>query len=64
MVPHERRPSAYGFFTGGYGLFWFVGSVIIGKLYEVSIPALLAFSIGAQFLAIPIFFAVKKSQSA
>lgn len=64
MVAHERRPSAYGFFTGGYGLFWFIGSVIIGKLYEVSIPALLAFSIGAQLLAIPIFFVVKKSHSA
>lgn len=64
MVPQERRPSAYGFLTGGYGLFWFIGSVIIGKLYEVSIPALLTFSIGAQLLAIPIFFAVKKSQSA
>jgi MFS family permease len=64
MVPTERRPSAYGFFTGGYGLFWFVGSVIIGKLYEVSLPALLAFSVGAQLIAIPIFVAVRKSQSA
>ncbi|HKW18123.1 MAG TPA: MFS transporter [Terriglobales bacterium] len=64
MVPQERRPSAYGFFTGGYGLFWFVGSVIIGRLYEISIPALLAFSVGAQLVAIPIFFAVRKSQSA
>jgi MFS family permease len=60
MVPQERRPSAYGFFTGGYGLFWFIGSVIIGKLYEVSLPALLAFSVGAQLIAIPIFFAVRK----
>jgi len=63
MVPQERRPSAYGIFTGAYGVFWFIGSVIIGKLYEVSIPALLAFSVGAQLAAIPIFFAVKKSQS-
>jgi MFS family permease len=64
MVPTERRPSAYGFFTGGYGVFWFIGSVIIGKLYEVSLPALLAFSVGAQLIAIPIFFAVRKSESA
>ena len=64
MVPAERRASAYGFFTGGYGLFWFMGSVIIGRLYEVSLPALLAFSIGAQLLAIPIFLGVTKMRRA
>jgi MFS family permease len=63
MVPSERRASAYGFFTAGYGLFWFIGSVIIGRLYEVSIPALLVFSIGAQLLAIPIFLAVRKMRA-
>jgi MFS family permease len=64
MVPHERRPSAYGIFTGGYGLFWFAGSVIIGRLYDVSIPALLAFSVGAQLIAMPIFFAVRRTKVA
>ena len=61
MVPKERRPSAYGYFTGGYGLFWFIGSVIIGRLYDISLPALLAFSVGTQLIAIPIFFAVRKA---
>jgi MFS family permease len=60
IVPQERRPSAYGIFTGGYGIFWFIGSVIIGKLYDVSIPALIAFSVIAQLLAIPIFVGVRK----
>jgi MFS family permease len=64
MVPQERRPSAYGFFTGGYGLFWFIGSVIIGRLYEVSMASLLAFSVGAQLIAIPIFFAIKDARRA
>ena len=61
MVPPERRPSAYGIFTGGYGVFWFIGSVIIGRLYDVSITWLLAFSVGAQLIAIPIFFAVRRA---
>jgi len=60
MVPQQRRPSAYGTFTAGYGIFWFVGSVIIGKLYEVSIPALVGFSVVAQLLAIPIFIAITR----
>lgn len=60
MVPQQRRPSAYGIFTAGYGVFWFAGSVIIGRLYDVSIPALIAFSVVAQLLAIPLFTSVKK----
>jgi MFS family permease len=59
MVPEDRRASAYGIFTGGYGVFWFIGSVIIGRLYDVSLAGLLAFSIGAQLTAIPIFFALR-----
>jgi predicted MFS family arabinose efflux permease len=62
MVSQQRRPSAYGIFTAGFGLCWFIGSVIIGKLYEVSMPALIAFSVTAQVLAIPIFLIVRKRQ--
>jgi MFS family permease len=60
MVPQQRRPSAYGIFTAGYGVAWFVGSVIIGRLYDVSIPALIIFSVVAQVIAIPIFVKVRK----
>jgi predicted MFS family arabinose efflux permease len=60
MVPQQRRPSAYGTFTAAYGVAWFVGSVIIGKLYDVSLTALVAFSVAAQLIAIPVFVAVKK----
>lgn len=60
MVPAQRRPSAYGIFTAAYGVFWFVGSVIIGKLYDVSISALIIFSVIAQLIAIPMFLRVRK----
>jgi predicted MFS family arabinose efflux permease len=60
MVPPQRRPSAYGMFTASYGVFWFIGSVIIGRLYEISIPALIGFSVGAQLLAIPFFLVARK----
>lgn len=63
MVPQQRRPSAYGIFTAGFGLFWFIGSVIIGKLYDVSIPALVGFSVSAQVLAVPVFLMVRKHMS-
>jgi MFS family permease len=60
MVPQERRPSAYGIFTAAYGVSWFIGSVVIGRLYDVSIAALIAFSAVAQLVAIPIFLRVRK----
>jgi MFS family permease len=60
MVPQQRRPSAYGIFTAGYGVFWFIGSVIIGKLYDISLTALIVFSVLAELLAIPIFVGVRK----
>jgi MFS family permease len=64
MVPQQRRPSAYGIFTGIYGVFWFVGSVIIGRLYDVSLSALLTFAVAAQLVAIPIFIVVRRTNKA
>jgi MFS family permease len=58
MVPAARRGTAYGVFNSGYGLFWFAGSALMGVLYDVSLPALIAFSVVAQFIAVPVLFLV------
>jgi MFS family permease len=60
MVPQQRRPSAYGMFTAAYGIFWFIGSVIIGRLYDVSLSALIIFSVTAQLIAIPFFMKARR----
>lgn len=60
MVPAERRASAYGLFTAGYGLFWFLGSAGIGFLYNISLSALIAFSLILQLAALPWFYVVAK----
>jgi len=54
MVPAERRASAFGIFTGGYGIAWFVGSVIMGVLYDHSITAVVVFCVALQLLAVPV----------
>jgi MFS family permease len=64
MIPQQRRASAYGIFTGIYGISWFLGSVVIGRLYDVSMSALLAFSVAAQLVAVPIFIVVKRTNKA
>jgi predicted MFS family arabinose efflux permease len=55
MVPDRRRASAFGLFTAGYGTFWFLGSATIGFLYDVSVPAVIAFCVFTQIAAIPLF---------
>jgi predicted MFS family arabinose efflux permease len=58
MVSPQRRASAYGLFTAGYGIFWFLGSAAIGFLYGISFPALIGFSVVLQLAAVPLFFMV------
>lgn len=58
MVASERRATAYGLFTAGYGIAWFVGSAIIGILYDRSITAAVAFCVLAELAALPLFLLV------
>jgi MFS family permease len=60
MVPTRRRPSAYGLFTATYGIAWFLGSAAMGFLYDVSIPAVVIFSVALEILAIPVFAGVAR----
>ena len=55
MVPPGRRASAFGLFTSGYGVFWFLGSAAIGFLYDHSLGATVAFCVICQLAAIPFF---------
>lgn len=64
MVPSQRRASAYGLFTGGYGVFWFLGSVAMGALYDVSLHSLIIFSVVAELAAIPLFVVVSRQFAA
>ena len=60
MVAPERRGSAYGIFNAAYGLFWFVGSALMGVLYDISIPVLAAFSIVTQVAAIGVLLGISQ----
>jgi predicted MFS family arabinose efflux permease len=63
MVPPQRRASAYGLFTAGYGSSWFLGSALMGVLYDQSLPALITFSVAAELAAIPLILLVWKWRS-
>jgi len=55
MVSPRRRASAFGTFTAGYGIFWFLGSAFIGILYDLSLPAVIVFCVITQLAAVPVF---------
>lgn len=57
MVPKNSRAAGYGVFELSFGVCWFLGSWLLGVLYDVSLPALIAVSIGAQLLSVP-FYAI------
>jgi MFS family permease len=58
MIPAQRRGSAYGLFNAAYGLAWFLGSAVMGFLYDVSLVGLVAFSVLAQLAAIGLLLMV------
>ncbi len=62
MIAADRRASAYGIFNAAFGLFWFLGSVAMGILYDVALPTLIAFSVIAQFAAVPLLFLIEKNK--
>jgi MFS family permease len=60
LVPRDRRATGFGLFNAGFGVFWLLGSVLMGLLYDFSLGALVAFSVAAQLLAAPFFLAVSR----
>ena len=56
MVPKNSRATGYGIFEFAFGIFWFLGSWLLGVLYDVSIPAMIAVSVAAQLAAIRLYF--------
>ena len=55
MVPKKNRATGYGIFECSFGIFWFLGSWLLGVIYAKSLPLMIGLSIFAQLLAIPFY---------
>lgn len=64
MVPKNSRATGYGIFECSFGIFWFLGSWLLGVLYDISIPAMVLVSIAAQLVAIPLYIASTRQHNA
>ena len=64
VVSMNKRGSAFGAFNGVYGVAWFLGSALMGLLYDRSLLALVLFGVAAQLLAAALFFYLRKPLAA
>jgi len=60
VIPPQKRSTAFGLFDTGYGIAWFLGSAVMGLLYDKSVLAVALFSVILQLAAIPVFFVANK----
>ncbi len=61
ITPLKKRGTGYGIFTTLYGLALFIGSILVGALYEYSLPLLITIIMGIEIVAIQFFFIMWKT---
>jgi predicted MFS family arabinose efflux permease len=64
VVSMNKRGSAFGAFNGVYGVAWFVGSAVMGILYDHSLMALVVFGVAFELAAAVMFFRLRKPLAA
>jgi MFS family permease len=60
LVPTNRLGFAFGVFNTGYGAFWFVGSALMGVLYDFSVSTLIVFSVASQLISVLVLLVARK----
>ncbi len=56
IVPKVSRATGFGVFETAFGISWFLGSWLMGTLYDIAPLWLVVFSVTMQLLAIPMFY--------
>jgi len=62
VIPPQKRSTAFGLFDTGFGVAWFLGSVMMGLLYDKSVVAVALFSTILQLAAIPVIFIANRQR--
>ncbi len=55
-----KRGTGFGLFNACFGITWFLGSLLMGILYDFSLPGLIGFSIVFQLASLPLLLLVHK----
>jgi predicted MFS family arabinose efflux permease len=62
VITPERRGTGFGFFDTVFGIAWFIGSVVMGLLYDRTRLGLVLFSVFFQLAALPLFFLARRGR--
>lgn len=62
IVSKEKRATAYGIFYSVFGLAWFLGSTLIGIVYDFSILAIVIYSFVMEVGAVLLLFVFSRTQ--
>jgi len=57
----EKRGTGYGVFTTSYGFALFLGSILVGILYDYSLTSLIIILVTIEFISIPFFVLMWKN---
>ena len=63
IIPSSMRSTGFGIFETGFGVAWFLGSWLLGALYDTNPGWLVAVSVSVQILAIVFYgFCIRKQK--
>jgi len=54
VIPASKRSTGFGLFYAVFGVAWFIGSALMGYLYNKFLFTLIAFSVVCQLMALPV----------
>lgn len=63
IVPKESRSTGFGVFETSFGICWFLGSWVLGMLYDTSIISMVCLSISSQLLSIPLLIVLTRHKN-
>ncbi|HPE16697.1 MAG TPA: MFS transporter [Oscillospiraceae bacterium] len=55
LVPKQSRSTGFGVFQTSFGVCWFLGSWLMGALYDASPVRMVIFSVAMELAAVPLF---------
>ncbi len=55
ILPSGKFATGFGLFYAVFGVAWFLGSALMGWLYDISVSWVVIFSVGIQLVSIPFF---------
>ncbi len=64
IIPRAHRSAGFGIFETGFGVAWFLGSWLLGALYDVRPLYLVLVSVAVQLLAVPFYLLSLKADKA